>query len=264
MKKPLIAVVVALLTLPLGCKVEKDEPDPLGSRNGFCSAWAANACNAKVVENCNAQSVEDCKATQSDFCRGIVPEAYSSKHATACLNAVKAAYADASLSSDERAIVLNLGDPCDKLSKGISAEGESCTKNDDCNTAGGLTCIIKQGGANGICATPEEVGGGEDCSGDAQVCAAGFYCSVDGNCLANRKTGKACDGDYECVAENQCVIPTDATAGTCDARLGLNDACTTDAECASGYCAIGPKDTMGGCGSTIVLSQFEPACLKLR
>ncbi|HXK17601.1 MAG TPA: hypothetical protein VNG33_07355 [Polyangiaceae bacterium] len=263
MKKPLIALALALLTLPFGCKVEKDEPDPLASRTGFCSAWAANACNAKVVENCNAQSVEDCKAAQSDFCLGVIPEAYTSKHATACLDAVKTAYADASLSSAELAIVLKLGDPCDKLSKGTSVDGESCTENADCNTAGGLTCVIKLGAASGTCHTPEEVGGGERCKGDAQVCADGFYCNGV-NCVASAESGEDCQGDYECTPENHCVTPTDATTGTCEARLALNDSCTADAECASGYCAIAPKDTMGGCASTIVLSRLEPLCLNLR
>jgi len=207
--------------------------------------------------------VDDCKATQSDFCLGIIPENYSSKHASACLTAVKNAYKDASLSSEDIAIVIKLGDPCDQLSKGTSGEGESCMKNDDCNTAGGLTCVIKLGGDTGTCATPTEVGGGEACDLDDQVCSDGFYC--DGaNCIAYKKAGKACTADYQCTPETHCVIPTDATEGTCDARLALNDPCAADAECASGYCAIAPKDTMGECASTIVLTRLEPLCLNLR
>jgi len=265
MKKPLIALAFLALTLPLGCKVEEDPPDPLASRSGFCEAWAANACQANVVENCNANSVDDCKSTQSDFCLSILPESYSAKHASACLSAVKDAYKDASLSPDDIAVVIRLSAPCDQLSKGTVAEGASCETNDECNTAGGLICVIKPGSASGTCATPEEVDGGLPCDGDAQVCADGFYC--DGaNCIAHKKTGKACDSgaDYECTPEDHCVTATDATAGTCDPRLALNEACAADAECASGYCAIAPKDTMGECASTIVLSRLEPLCSNLR
>jgi len=265
MKKPLIALVLLALTLPLGCKVEDDTPDPLASRSGFCDAWAEAACQPKVVENCNANSVDDCKVSQSAFCLGKLPKHYSAKHATACLSAVKTAYSDASLSADDIAVVIKFGAPCDQLSAGTAAEGESCEKNDDCNTAGGLTCVIKLGLASGVCATPEEVAGGLPCDGDAQVCADGFYC--DGaNCIAYKKIGKACDSgaDYECTPETHCVTATDATAGTCDARLALNDACAADTDCASGYCAIAPADTMGECASTIVLSRLEPVCLDLR
>lgn len=263
MKKPLVALVLALLTLPLGCKVEKDETDPLATRTGFCDAWATDACQAKVVENCNANSATDCKATQSDFCLGIIPETYVSTHAAACLAKVKAAYADASLTSDELAVVLRLADPCDKLSKGNAAVGDSCEKNDDCNTAGGVTCVIKLGGNSGTCAKPEVVKGGDPCDHSDQVCDDGLYCDGD-NCLAYKKTGRACNGDYECVPEDHCVVAEGASASSCQPRLALNDTCTTDDECASGYCAMLPDDKMGECASTIVLSRLEPLCLNLR
>ena len=265
MKKPLIALALFALTLPLGCKVEDEPPDPLASRAGFCDAWAANACQGKVVENCNANSVEDCKSAQSDFCRGILPESYSSKHAEECLDAVKAAYKDASLSPDDIAVVVKLGAPCDQLSKGTVDEGESCETNDECNTAAGLICVIKLGSAKGTCATLEEVDGGMACDGDDQVCADGFYCDGE-NCIAHKKTGKPCDSgaDYECTPEDHCVTATDATEGTCEPRLALNKPCASDAECASGYCAIPPGDTMGQCASTIVLSRLEPLCSNLR
>ena len=98
MKKSLIALFAVILTLPLGCKVGEDTPpDPLAKREGFCKAWAENACQKDVVDFCNASSVEKCVSTQSDTCLGIIPENYSSNHAKDCLTAVKAAYKDAVL-----------------------------------------------------------------------------------------------------------------------------------------------------------------------
>jgi hypothetical protein len=265
MKKPLIVLVLLALTLPLGCKVEEDPPDPLASRSGFCDAWAGNVCQADVVKYCNASSVDDCKSSQSDFCMGIIPESYSSKHAEDCLTAVKTAYADGDLSPEDIAIVIKLGAPCDQLSKGSVDEGDSCSSNDDCNTAGGLTCIIKLGAASGVCGTPEEVGGGESCEGDAEVCAKNFYC--DGaNCIAYKKTGKACDADYQCLPEDHCVIAVDDTTGMglCTLRADLNEACTQDDDCQSHYCPMAAGATEGQCAGTIRLSRTEPLCDTLR
>jgi hypothetical protein len=267
MKKPLIALALLALTLPLGCKVEDEPPDPLASRSGFCDAWAENACQPKVVEYCNASSVNDCKSQQSDVCRGKMPENYSSKHAKECLAAVKSAYSDGDLSPADIAVVIHFGEPCNQLSKGTAAEGESCKTNDDCNTAGGVTCVIKLGAAKGVCATPEEVGGGEACDGDAQVCADGFYCDGE-NCIAYKKTGKACDAgaDYECSPEDHCVVAADDTTGmgACTLLADLNEECTVDADCQSGYCPLATGDTTGSCAGTIRLSRTEPLCDDLR
>ncbi len=264
MKKSLIAVFALVLTLPLGCKVEDDTPpDPLAKRTGFCDAWAEAACQPKVVDYCNANSVEDCQATQADFCLGIVPEDYSSGHAKECLSAVKAAYKDAELDPSDIAIVIQLAAPCDQLSKGTSTDGESCTAHDDCNTAAGFDCILKQGAAKGVCAKPEEVGPGEACDGPSQVCGEGNYCNGE-NCVAYKKTAGACEGDYQCKPEDHCVIPADAETGTCDVRLELNEVCTSSSDCQSGYCAMADGDTEGECASTIRLARTEPLCLKLR
>jgi len=263
MNKPLIAVVVALLTLPLGCKVEDDTPDPLASKTGFCSAWADNACQANVVEFCGAKSADACKGSQSKFCLGLLPDKYSSKHAKECLDAVKAAYADGNLTPEEITTVIDLGAPCDQLSTGTVGEGDTCKFNAECNTAGGLTCIMKLGTTEGVCATPEEVGGGEACDGDAQVCAGNFYC--DGaNCIAYKKTGKACDADFECTPENHCAIATGDTTETCVLRADLDEACNADADCQSGYCPGATSDTPGQCTGTIRLGHLEPLCTDLK
>lgn len=264
MKKPLIALFSVALTFPLGCTVEKEvPPDPLATATGFCSAWAERACATDVVENCNANSADDCRATQTDFCADLLPAAYSSAHAGECLDAVAAAYSDAKLTPTEINLVTHLGGACAQLSKGTVAKGGSCSKSEQCDTAGGLDCIIKEGDTKGSCEEPEEIAAGEDCTGPAQVCKSGYFCS-DGNCIAQRANGKTCDGDYACKPESHCVVAEGEDAATCVAKLALNETCAADGECASGYCAIGKGDTEGSCASTIVLTRTEPLCENLR
>jgi hypothetical protein len=266
MSKSLLALVLLALTLPFGCKVVEDTPpDPLAKSGGFCDAWAHNACQDEVVADCNAPSAAQCEARQSDFCLGIIPENYSSEHATECLNAVKDAYQDGDLTADELQIVLKLAAPCDQLSKGISGDGESCAQNDECDTADGYSCVMKLGAAKGICAKPEEVGPGEACDGPAQVCKAGYFCTGE-NCVVYKKTSGSCEGDYQCKPEDHCVIDatTDPAMGSCEVRAALSAACTNDDDCQSHYCVVASGDTEGLCASKIRLSLHEPLCDNLR
>lgn len=260
MRKPLIALCLLTLTLPFGCSSDDAAPpDPLAKREGFCEAWAESACQQSVVDACDSGTIDDCVDAQSDYCLSLIPEVYGSQHAKECLAAVKAAYKDADLTADELQVVLKLAAPCDKLSKGTADEGDACERADDCNTAGGFTCVIKLGAAEGSCEKPEEISAGEDCSGDDAVCAEGFYCNGD-NCVAYKKTGGACDGNYQCKPEDYCVIETEGEPGACTARVALNDPCTTDDDCQTHYCLIQSGEPEGSCASRLRLSPSEPLC----
>ncbi len=264
MRKPLLTLCLLVFTLPFGCGVDEETPpDPLRNPEGFCKSWAESACQQKVVDNCNAPDIDGCIDSQQTFCLDIVPENYTSEHAKACLSAVKAAYKDALLTAEEIAVVIKLAAPCDQLSSGTSSEGHSCEKNDDCETAAGLTCVIKAGGTSGSCEEPVEVGGGEACDQAEQVCSGNFYCDGD-NCLAYKKTGAACEADFQCKPSDHCVIPIDGTEASCEARLDRSEPCTTDADCQSLYCAIERGETEGLCADSIILSLHEPLCKNLR
>jgi len=265
MRKPLIALCLLALSLPLACGVDEETPpDPLATRAGFCKSWGENACQERVVDNCNAPSKEDCIDTQTDFCLATVPKRYSVTHARDCLIAVSEAYGDAVLSAKEIGVVIKLAAPCDQLSTGTRVEGESCAKNDDCNTAGGLSCVIKADAVEGSCETPKLVGGGKACDDPNQVCEADFYCNGK-NCVAYTETGEACVGDFECQPSEHCVATTaDATLTTCEPRLERSAVCTTDNDCQSLYCAKAATETEGRCGDKIVLSLNEPLCEALR
>jgi hypothetical protein len=266
MRTPLLALVLLAFTLPVGCKVEEDTPpDPLATAAGFCDAWAESACQKDVLDACQADTKEDCLSSQSAFCRRLIPDNYSSEHASECLKAVQAAYEDADLTAEELAIVIKLGAPCDQLSKGTSSDGEACEKNDDCDTAGGFSCITKLGATAGVCAKPEEVGAGEACDGPAQVCAEGYFCTGE-YCVVYKRTDGVCEADYQCKPADHCVIDAteDPATGTCQLRGKLSTACAKDDDCQSHYCVVPSGKTEGLCASLIRLSQSEPLCENLR
>ncbi len=264
MKKPLIALFALVLVLPLGCSSdEEDPPNPLATRDGFCEAWAESACRAKVLDYCVAKSEDACQATQKDFCLDLIPRSYDSKHAEGCLSAVSAAYEDGDLSAKELGVVLNLAEPCDRLSSGTSDDGDVCSENSDCNTADGFICVVKKGAGAGVCAQPEIVGAAEECTGSKQVCAEGYFCND--NCVVYKKTGTGvCEGDYQCKPEDHCVPDADdAEISHCQERLGTGEACAGNSDCASGIC-LAETETESVCVSTIRLSRNEPLCENLK
>jgi hypothetical protein len=266
MRSPLLALALCAFALPFGCKVEAETPpDPLATRDGFCEAWAQNACQPKVLEACNTPAARDCKSRQTDFCLGIIPENYSSKRATTCLSTVKAAYQDADLTADELAVVIKLGAPCDELSLGTSADGESCSKNDDCDTTSGFTCIVKLGASHGTCGKPEAMGPGEPCDGPNQVCGNGNFCNGE-NCVAYKITGAKCSGDFQCSPHDHCALDTAKTppASTCEVRADLSADCAGDEDCQTDFCVVPSGEAVGKCASTIRLSINEPLCDNLR
>ena len=253
------------LGLP-ACTIEEDTPpDPLATTSGFCDAWAEAACRPKVITYCNAKSTDACQSTQGDFCRSLVPSSYSSAHAQECLDAVRIAYEDAELTPEEVQVVLHLAAPCDQLSKGTRTSGQSCSANEECNTAGGFACIVKQGASEGECGQPELISAGEACDGANQICKEGYFCSTEEYCVAYKRTGGACEGDYQCKPTDHCVKDSaDAETGICELRADLGDPCTVDADCQSGYCAAGTSATESQCAATIRLGLREPLCESLR
>jgi len=266
MKRSVISLCLLALAGSFGCKSEEDAPpDPLATRVGFCQAWAERACSEEVVADCNARTTAACQDTQSDFCLGIIPENYSSAHAKECLDAVGEAYADGNLVAAELAVVLKLAAPCDKLSTGTQSDGERCSANDECDTAGGFSCITKAGATKGTCGKPEEEAPGEACDGPAQVCREGYFCNGE-NCVAYKKTSASCEGDYMCKPTDRCVTQSDADTdgGTCQPRADLSDDCTSDDDCQSHYCALERSGTAGTCATKIRLGNSEPLCDNLR
>ena len=250
--RPLLCV---LLMLPACLPKESSKSR---TRAEFCADWAGAACSKETVSACQAASVDDCINAQEAFCRELVSENFSDEHAQACINAVHDAYADGDLRDDELATVLSLGAPCDKLIVGPKDQGESCTKDSDCDTSGGYLCVKKASteDGTGTCQMPVLVGAGRDCKAAQKTCAEGFYCDGE-HCIEAKSDGDSCTIPQECDAESFC-----SEDGQCRERLAVDSPCRADEECVAGVCHEFEGEKV--CTTRIVLARSEPLCANLR
>ncbi len=246
----------------VGCTINATGPsdnaeNPLGTQSGFCNAWAKAACNNTVVKNCNEVDQNTCIVNQASFCETLVPAGYNSKRAQDCINAVKAAYADAQLDATELDVVLRLGGDCSHLVAGPDKVGEACSQQNDCNTVNNYTCVIKAGDDSGTCEIPQIQANGEPCDGPAMVCNDAAYCDGQ-NCLVRKPDGKTCSYDAMCVDGDLCDMSASTDgSGTCSAKLDLRASCTDDSQCASAICLSGK------CTSQVVLTVESSLCTNL-
>lgn len=216
----------------VGCGGGEDEPNPLRTRDGFCSEWATRACNEQVVDACSAASVEACREAQQEHCQSLVSaDAYRERDARACLDAVRNALEDANLTAAETSTVLRGEGPCS------------------------FSCVDVGDG----CVEPTVVGGGEECSDEDVVCDQGFYCDGS-NCLAKKREDQECSDEIPCQEELKCAGA--AGSQVCEARLANGEECAIDDDCQSGICTEATDGNI--CSARIILSTAEPACTKFR
>jgi hypothetical protein len=262
---------LALLSCSNEEKIAKD--DPLRTSAGFCAEFARRACNADVVERCSAASEEACESGQAEFCEGLIPSGkYSSLTAEECLEAVGKAYEDTELTPEERVLVRTLGGECDKIISGSVGEGGSCTETSDCDRDEELECVVKAGMSEGTCQIPTVVLGGDDCTGDDAVCAAGYYCDQE-HCISGGKAGRDCSLAEPCGTGFRCLTaagtPPGASAdggveaATCQALAGVGEDCDGDDACTTGICTP-VLDGTGVCASLVILAPSDPTCRELR
>jgi hypothetical protein len=237
------------------CSLE--EENDVSTASSFCRRWAAAACSEDVVSACQAADEDDCRASQASFCLSQLPATdFSAVRADECLDAVKDAYEDADLTSDELAVVTRFAAPCDRLVRGSSAEGQTCESSRDCDGPG-LECVFKRGLPAGSCQFGESVGAGQDCSAPNAVCEAGFYCNGD-NCIAGEKLGDPCASHAQCGTTGYCGLTS-----VCEARRAVSESCGFDEQCASGLCyEFSASDRV--CTDRVRLSRSEPVCEDLR
>lgn len=248
----------------VGCSSTEGAPDPNATVSGFCGNWAKAACSSAVVLACSgadkvdASLTDACVMSQQIFCEGLLPiKGYSSQKASQCLNAVQKAYADARLTADEILTVRHRGDPCNHLVKGPQGEGESCAKDDDCDTLQNYLCVMKSG--EGSCRIPTVVPNGDSCAAPGAACNPGYYCGVDEACVQTKAVGKTCAADFECATGLVC----DPDSSKCVAKVSP-ESCTKDDDCTTNVCDIPVNSTSGRCVSAITLSSTSGICEDLR
>lgn len=251
------AFLFLTLSAALAACVSSDD-DELESVDGFCEAWADAACSAEVVSACQAADVGACRESQLAFClRGLPAEGFSGARAEQCIEAVQAAYEDADITSDELGTVLRFAAPCDQLVRGPREEGDVCQSRQDCNAPGGFDCVFKGDQNMGLCAVPERVGPGQDCSAANAVCDPGFYCNGE-NCIAGEETGEPCANTTQCGPNDYCGITSE-----CEPRRAVDATCGFDEQCASGLCYQFSVNEQV-CADRLRLSRSEPICEDLR
>jgi hypothetical protein len=252
-------VTAALLSGACSSTKKRQSTTPKQTEATFCTDWAKAACNSKVVTACAAADADSCVEKQSAFCLNNLPPHYDATNAPGCIAAVKAAYADGQLTSEELTVVRNFGAPCDELNKGPSGEGETCSNDDDCNTLEHLRCIVKPDQSVGTCQVPVEVGGGFSCTQANETCVEGFYCDGS-NCLARKGAGATCNELAPCLEDFSCL--GDPGAATCQEKGNASAACTENVECKSDICAKNAAGS-GKCVDQVVLAPTELICSDL-
>ena len=246
---------VSGLALAAGCVGDDDPVDPgpkYPSEASFCQALAEAVCSGKVVEACyganNTANTTSCRdAFRGEGCN---PNHYGYHHegAEACIEKMKAIYADGTLTKAE---LEGADDVCVKaLSNTLGVNGP-CEVDAQCNAADGLSCVIKPG-LPGTCQVAEEVGGGVSCDAPNQVCVEGFFC-IAGNCLDGRQLMEACSETDPCAVELLCLIPPTLMEGECVAKKADGQQCVGNDECVSGFCVT-------TCRSNLPLTNNAEAC----
>jgi hypothetical protein len=267
---PLISRISPLLLLCLAtaCSSEKKgsaAKDPYATEADFCGQWAIAVCNADVVSKCSGGGTDTdaCIQAQSAFCLSALPANYTSDgdNAKACVEAVKAAYKDGKLTADEVQLVRNFAEPCNVLSHGPAAEGDLCSQRSDCDTLSGYDCIIRPGETQGSCQMPVQASGGDPCANPNVVCPDTHYCDGS-NCLTRAAEGVACGANKPCAQDLQCLGLSGSE--TCQPKASSSQACTDNAGCQSGLCAIAQGASDGICVAEVLLGPTEPLCSDLR
>jgi hypothetical protein len=233
----------------------------------FCTGWAQAECSDKVIQVCAATGKDQCVTKRQARCTATIVQpqtqaghTYDNTKAETCVNAVAAAYADASITSDEQAAI---DAACALVFSGTVAKGSPCSVDADCRQADGLGCVVHaaapvEGGSSGppgICQVPVSVSAGQSCTAVDAVCAAGYHCGLTSHCDADGQAGEACGLTAPCATGFQC-----ASTGLCEAKIADGKACTTGTECAHGICLEGANL----CAPVFQLSSAEQFCVDAR
>jgi hypothetical protein len=262
---------------------EKEPPGKYPAIDAFCaSSYGADIDAARA--KCSAEEMktqESVVKLAARVCRRDLELlqdqkrwTFDEKSAEACVALLKSApQPDTKIHEGE---TFFLKPPCDKISIGARAEGESCLFPPECKD--GLACDGYKVGKLGACKKPTKVG--DACSVQAYgsvlselaanvhhaPCAKGAYCTESGKCAARAKGGDACEQHKGCVEGLWCIAgrcskaPFAAAAATCaktsDCAFGLfcdegqtkkicatkraaGETCTGD-QC-KGWCDLPPK-----------------------
>lgn len=248
-------LVTAALSLGAACGSSDSDPPGVTYKYpdvaSLCDAGATAQCSASLVQHC-ATTADDCHAVRVQLCKAQTPSTltYRPAQADACIDALRAAYADATLTADEQRVI---NAACSVVFEGTGTAGATCDADVDCHLSQSFVCVKK--GSTGMCEVPKAVSAGDSCSAADAACTLGTHCNPTSlHCDKDGVLGDPCNATAPCDAATTC----DAASTKCIARLADGTACHTDSECQGGICLV--VGASQRCASAQNFSAGDPAC----
>jgi hypothetical protein len=231
-----------------GCEVLEDKPKTVGD---FCSEYAQRECEP-TAPLCSRDRAE-CEPIRRAECEKFVAplmttgRVFRRDNAEACLEQLTATYKKNVITATD---LDALGDKCSRVVEGAGQMNATCSVDQDCRSP--FICDKSK------CGPLRVVAAGANCANPGEVCQPNEFCRPgDGIavCSARADRASSCRVDLPCRPNLRCG---DAI---CVDKLGLNAACATDDECASGYCNRYPPSGMGPtCLPGLIFAPFAPTC----
>jgi hypothetical protein len=188
--------------------------------------------------------VTSCAAYQTGVCTTYVgtlqggTRQYNQANGAACIQALNGIYGGNPSTIGVTALLQQQA-TCARVVVGGQAIDQPCTIDTDC--ASGLVCAPAVfGGSSNVCATVMPIQLGDICGAPGDQCQGNSFCEAQGSgkaplCVATPAVGGACSASIPCGAGDVCS----GDAGVCEPASAAG-ACTTNAECATGYCDLNP------------------------
>jgi hypothetical protein len=241
----------------------------LTTESSFCQAAAQADCSTSAVQACdlsNGSTIGDDTQRCIDYRSSAevcnpnnLP--YHSAFAGPCVDAHAALYANPNLDPTAYQAMIQA---CNAVFNRGLQTGASCKSDTDCDVGDGFVCLVNAGG-NGTCETPVPTPPGESCANPAAQCVdnsgntGAFYCEASLHCVSDPTNGQQCGAGIPCAAGERCLAGQNGAMSFCAAQLQDQQPCTSDGDCAGGYCVTGAEGLVCA-GQPAPLSFASPAC----
>jgi hypothetical protein len=224
-----------------GCDLTSSSP-PDETISELCTDWGKAIC--QVGSGACDFDVTSCAAYQTGVCQTYVgtlqggTRQYSQANGAACIKELNDIYGG-SPSTIPATSLLQQQAICARVIVGGQPVDQACMVDADC--ANGLVCAPAVfGGSSNVCATVMPIQLGDICGDPGDQCQGDSYCQAQGSgqapqCVTTPAAGDGCSTSVPCGTGDVCS----GDAGICVAA-STSGACSTNAECASGYCDLNP------------------------
>jgi hypothetical protein len=234
------ASLVAIVTA--SCATSTTPPDQ--SVDEFCTNWAKaycqlgnGACNFDATSCEQYQDTVVCPAFVNSLQGGT--RTYSQANGAACIAAINDVFGG-SPSAVSISAWLNVQSTCGRIVSDNLTTDKPCTTDADC--AQGLVCANEVGTTTSVCASQTPIALGNICGDPGDQCQDNAYCAPQSGaaplCVATPGPGGTCSATVPCGTGYTCV--TIGSTSTCQTAGALGASCSSNDQCASGFCDLYP------------------------